>query len=199
MGSTKVDLWDCNKIILNFFIFHIREKLFELYWVRELIICWKAFTILNGNCCWKGISKLIYANLIIIIRKVNGMSQVYVFLVRNFLLFHLRSIMAAHGSSNMHKGPPLIFVEIFPPVIFHRFPEILICLDVIDPFQKLMMIIPALLCLAIMICFQFGPWRAMVYFSVAVWAKASVAAVFICFIQKRSIHTSIPFSQQRME
>ena len=112
MGSNKVGLWDCNKIILNFFIFHIREKLFELYWVRELIICFKAFIIiLNWICYWKGISKLNYAKLFIIIREVYCMGLVHVFFIKYFLLFHLLSIMTTHASSNMHKGTSLIFLR----------------------------------------------------------------------------------------
>ena len=56
MGSTKVNLWDCNKFILNFFILHVKEKLFELYWVRELIICLKAFIMKDCHqWCEKGV------------------------------------------------------------------------------------------------------------------------------------------------
>ena len=116
MGSTEVDLWDCNKIILNFFILN-------LYWVRELIICLKAFIIISKwICCWKVISKLNYAKLFIVIRKVYYMGLICVFFIKYFFLFHLLSIMTTHASSNMHKGTPLIFVEICPPVIFHHIP-----------------------------------------------------------------------------
>ena len=121
------------------------------------------------NCWWKGILHFfLYPRLIfniITIRKIYGIGMIRSFLIRHFLLFHLCSIMFAHGSSNMHKGTPLIFVEICPPVILYHFPQILISLDVIEPFQKIMIIIPVLLCPcpAIMICLQLGLWRTMAF------------------------------------